>query len=52
MELGKSEVVIYSGTLFWIVLTDLLKGVIVGLILALLKLLWDQDPHAVQSQRP
>jgi MFS superfamily sulfate permease-like transporter len=52
LQFGKTEVVIYLSTIFVIVATDLLKGVVFGLLLSLIKLLyvfshleikWDED---------
>ncbi|MFA5949294.1 MAG: SulP family inorganic anion transporter [Hyphomicrobium sp.] len=40
LKFGKGEVLIYVVTIVTIVLSDLLKGVVVGLILSLLKLLY------------
>ena len=52
LQFGKSEVAIYAATILVIVSTDLLKGVVFGLLLSLFKLLyvfshlkieWDED---------
>ncbi|MEQ1716581.1 MAG: SulP family inorganic anion transporter [Hyphomicrobium sp.] len=40
LKYGKAEVFIYLATIITIVLTDLLKGVVLGLVLSLLKLLY------------
>jgi MFS superfamily sulfate permease-like transporter len=40
LEFGKSEVAIYAATIAVIVATDLLKGVVLGLLLSLFKLLY------------
>lgn len=40
MKYGRSEVLIYAATIATIVLGDLLKGVLLGLVLSLLKLLY------------
>jgi len=40
LEFGKSEVAIYVATIVVIVATDLLKGVVLGLLLSLFKLLY------------
>jgi MFS superfamily sulfate permease-like transporter len=40
MKYGKGEVFIYAATVATIVLTDLLKGVVLGLLLSLAKLLY------------
>ncbi len=40
LKRGAGELIIFSGTVFAIVATDLLKGVVFGFVLALVKLLW------------
>lgn len=50
MKYGKSEVFIYVATISTIVLTDLLKGVLLGLVLSLLKLLYEFSHLVVRQE--
>lgn len=47
---GRSEVAIYLGTVIAIIVTDLLKGILFGLVLALAKLLWRFSHLRVQMR--
>ena len=50
MKYGRSEVAIFAATVATIVLTDLLKGVILGLVLSLAKLLYTFSHLAIRQE--
>lgn len=50
LEFGKSEVAIYVATIVIIVATDLLKGVVLGLLLSLFKLLYVFSQLEIESE--
>jgi MFS superfamily sulfate permease-like transporter len=50
LKFGKSEAAIYLGTILAIVATNLLEGVLIGLALAMVKLLWTLSHHEAKVE--